>query len=88
MRPNARGFAHILRSLGIPHDRDGFYDLSEYRVARILYRQFDSNQDLVSQMCRVHDLQEDSLDLLQLRYLLFENNLRIRPEYRSLLFGK
>jgi len=57
-------------------------------VARILYRQFDSNQDLVSQMCRVHDLQADSLDLLQLHYLLFENNLRIQPEYRPLLFGK
>ena len=26
------------------------------------------------------------LDLLQLRYLLFENNLRIRKEYRALLF--
>jgi len=36
----------------------------------------------------MHDLHEDSLDLLQLRYLLFENNLRIQPEYRPLLFGK
>jgi len=44
MRPNARSFSRILRSLGIPHDRDGFYDLSEYRVARILYRQFDSTK--------------------------------------------
>jgi hypothetical protein len=77
-----------LRSLGIPHDWDGFYDLSEYRVARILYRQFDSNQDLVAQMCRVHGLQADSLDLLQLRYFLFENNVHIRPDYRPLLFGK
>jgi cyanate lyase len=88
MRPNACSFARILRSLGIPRDRDGFYDLSEFHVARILYRQFDSNQDLVSRMCRMHDLHEDSLDLLQLRYLLFENNLRIQPEYRPLLFGK
>jgi Fe-S oxidoreductase len=86
-RPNARSFARVLRSLGIPHNRDGFYDLSEYGVARILYRQFDSNHDVVAQMCRVHDLQEDSLDLLQLRYVLFENNVRIRPDYRPLLFG-
>jgi hypothetical protein len=88
MRPNARSFARILRSLDIPHNRDGFYDLSEYRVARILYRRFESNQDLVARMCRVHGLQPDSLDLLQLRYFLFENNLRIQPEYRPLLFGK
>jgi len=29
---------------------------------------------------------EDSLDLLQLRYFLYENNVRILPEYRPLLF--
>jgi hypothetical protein len=39
-------------------------------------------------MCRVHGLQADSLDLLQLRYFLFENSVHIRPDYRPLLFGK
>lgn len=88
MRPNARAFARILRTLRIPHDRDGFYDLSEYRVARILYHHSDSNEDLVAEMCRLHDLRVDSLDLLQLQHFLFENNVQIRPEYRPLLFAK
>jgi len=81
MRPNARSFSRILRSLGIPHDRDGFYDLSEYRVARILYRQFDSNQsgqpDVVCTTCR-----RTRSTCCNCTTSCSRNNLRIQPEYR------
>ena len=41
----------------------------------------------VEAACRVQTLTRDSLDLLALKFLLHQSNVRIRPEYRELLFG-
>jgi len=85
MRPNACSFGPpSYASLAIPRDRDGFYDLSNSTWPASCIASSTATKILVSRMCRMHDLHEDSLDLLQLRYLLFENNLRIQPEYRPL----
>jgi hypothetical protein len=67
-------------------EQHGCYDLSEYRIAEILYRRYRSNDDLIDDVRQQFGFTEDSLDLLQLRYFLYENNVRIRPEYRPLLF--
>jgi hypothetical protein len=85
--PHARAFKPILRFLEIPHDRGGFHSLSPYGLAKILYRRYDSNSELVEDVRQVHGIGADSLDLLALRFLLHEGNVRIRPEYRALLFG-
>lgn len=86
MAPNAVGFARILRFLRIPCDKDGFNDLSEYAVAKILYRRFASTAALEAAVIDRFSLSPASLDFLQLRYFLFDNHVRIQPEYRSLLF--
>ena len=87
LRPNAPSFRRVLEYLGIPCDKDGFYGLSEYRVAEILYRRYRSNDELVKDVRQHFDLRAGSVDLLQLEFLLLENNIRIRPEYRRPLFG-
>jgi hypothetical protein len=87
LSPKTHAFKRILRYLGIPCDRDGFYDLSEYRVAELLYRRYRSNEELIADVRQHFNLSANTLDLLQLEYLLFDNNVRIRPEYRELLFG-
>jgi Radical SAM superfamily len=85
--PHARAFKPILRFLQIPHDRNGFHSLSPYGLARILYRRYDSNDELIQHVCQVHGLGPDTIDRLSLRFLLHQCNVRIRPEYRELLFG-
>ena len=85
--PHAQAFKPILRFLKIPHDREGFHSLSPYALAKVLYRRYDSNEELIQHVCQVHGLGLDSIDLLELRFLLHESNVRIRPDYRRLLFG-
>jgi hypothetical protein len=87
LRPRARRFRRVLRYLGIPHDRNGFHALSPYALSEILYRHSDSNSELIDDVCRRFSIRPDSIDLLALHFLLFESNVRIRPEYRELLFG-
>jgi hypothetical protein len=85
--PHARAFKPILRFLEIPHDRGGFHSFSPYGLAKILYRRYDSNSELVKDVRQAHGIDADSLDLLALSFLLHQSNVRIRPEYRALLFG-
>jgi hypothetical protein len=87
LRPHARAFKPILRFLQIPHDRNGFHSLSPYGLARILYRRYDSNDELIERVCQVHGIGPDTIDRLALRFLLHDCNVRIRPKYRDLLFG-
>jgi hypothetical protein len=87
LRRHARAFKRVLCFLEIPHDRDGFLALSPYALTKILYRRYDSNDELVEAACRVQRISRDSLDLLALKFLLHQSNVRIRPEYRALLFG-
>jgi len=87
LRPHARTFKRILRFLRIPYDRDGFHSLSPYGLARILYRHYDSNDDLIQRVCQVHGIGSDTIDRLALCFLMHQCNVRIRPEYRELLFG-
>jgi hypothetical protein len=87
LRPHARPFKRILRFLGIPHDRDGFHALSPYALSEILYARFDSNDRLIHDVSVASGIRPDSIDLLSLRFLLDQSNIRIRPEYRELLFG-
>ena len=86
LRPHARAFKPVLRFLQIPHDRDGFHSLSPYGLARILYRRYDSNDELIQHVCHVHEIGPDTIDRLALRFLLQQCNVCIRPEYRGLLF--
>jgi hypothetical protein len=86
LRPHARAFRRVLRFLRIPTDRGGFHCLTPYRVAEILYRRWDSTEDLLAETSEKCAIAPGSLDALTLHYLLFENNLRIRKEYRALLF--
>jgi hypothetical protein len=85
--PHSRTFKPLLRFLGIPHDRDGFHTLSPYALAEILYRRYDSNDQLIRDVCQNHRLDDDGRGQLAVRFLLFQSDIRIRPEYRELLFG-
>jgi hypothetical protein len=87
LRPHARAFKRILRLLGIPHDRNGFHSLSPYGLSEILYARYASNDELIRHVCQTYDIGPDSIDLLALRFLLHQSNVRIRAEYRELLFG-
>jgi hypothetical protein len=87
LRPHAHAFKRILRFLQIPHDRNGFHTLSPYGLARILYRRYDSNDELIQRVCQARGIGPDSLDRLALRFLLHQCNVCIRPQYRELLFG-
>jgi hypothetical protein len=87
LRPHARTFQHVLDFLEIPHDRDGFHSLSPYALARILYRRYDGNDELIESVRRAKRISRGSLNLLALKSLLHQSNVRIRPEYRLLLFG-
>ncbi len=78
--PHARAFKPILRFLQIPHDRNGFHSLSPHALARILNRRYDSNDELIQHVCQVHGIGPDTIDLLALRFLLHQCNVRIRPE--------
>ena len=86
LRPHARAFRRVLRYLHIPTDRDGFHSLTPYRVAEILYRRWDSTEALLAETSKTCAIAPGSLDALALHYLIFENNVRIRREYRALLF--
>jgi len=88
LRPHARAFKPVLRFLQIPHDRNGFHSLSPYGIARILYRRYDSNEELIERVCQTHGIGPDTMDRLALRFLLHQCNVCIRPEYRDLLFGR
>lgn len=88
LRPHARAFKPVLRFLQIPHDVKGFHSLSPYGLARILYRRYDSNDELIQDVCKVHGIGPDTIDRLALQFLLRQCNVRIRPEYRELLFGR
>jgi len=85
--PHARSFRRVLRFLGIAHDRGGFHSLSPYGLAEVLYARFDSNDRLIRDVSKEFGLRPDSIDLLALHFLLDQSNVRIRPEYRELLFG-
>jgi hypothetical protein len=85
--PHSRRFKPVLRSLGIPHNRDGFHSLSPYALAEILYRRYRSNDELIREVCRAYGFAPDSIDRLALQFLLYQSNIRIRSEYRKLLFG-
>jgi hypothetical protein len=87
LRPHTRSFKRILRFLGIAHDRDGFHSLSPYALSEILYARFASNDRLIHDVSEAFEIRPDSIDLLSLRFLLEQSNVRIRPEYRELLFG-
>ena len=80
-------FAEILDHLGVPHDAEGLYDLSEYRLSEILYAQYNSNDELVAETTSALGLAPSSCGTLQLKYFLYENGVRIVPAYRALLFG-
>ncbi len=87
LSPHSRRWKPMLRFLGIPPHREGFHSLSPYALAEILYRRYDSNQELLADVSRAHGFAPDGLDQLALRFLLFQGDIRIRPEYRKLLFG-
>jgi hypothetical protein len=87
LRSHARAFKRILRFVGIPHDRDGFHSLSPYGLSEILYARYDSNDELIRHVRETCEIDPDSIDLLALRFLLYQSNVRIRADYRELLFG-
>jgi hypothetical protein len=87
LRPHAREFKRVLDFLEIPHDRNGFHSLSPYALAKIFYQHYDGNDELIESVCRSQRISRGSLDLLALKSLLHQSNVRIRPEYRALLFG-
>ena len=76
-----------MRNSNGPHDRNGFHSLSPYGLSEILYARYASNDELIRHVCQTYDIGPDSIDLLALRFLLHQSNVRIRAEYRELLFG-
>jgi hypothetical protein len=88
LAPRARKFTRVLDHLGIPHDRQGFVELSDYRLAEILYRRYPSNEAVVADVINEFALPEGSVDVLQLHYLLFNSHIVIRPAWRDLLFER
>ena len=58
-------------------------DASEYGVAKALYEQFDSRDDVVAAAAPTSPLEQLYLD-----WFLYSNNVSIIPAYRELLFGR
>jgi len=77
MRPT-RAVSPASYAAGHPARPGRFYDLSNTAWPASCIASSTATRS-VSQMCRVHDLQADSLDLLQLHYLLFENTCASSP---------
>ncbi|ACY13852.1 B12-binding domain-containing radical SAM protein [Haliangium ochraceum] len=78
--------APVARHLEVPVGDGGEVQLSAYRFAEHLYRRYDSDEALIDDVVTRLDATRDSLALLYLRWLLYANNVCIRPEYRTLLF--
>ena len=68
-------------------DEDGSCPLTSYRVMEVLYRRYDETQGVLDDVRATFLLDDESLDLLQLRYFLYTHNVFIKPEYRELLYS-
>ena len=84
---NADDFEAVTNALGLPAPKSVEYrELTPYRLMRALYARFDSESEVLEYARRECGFDEDSIQELQLRYLLYSHAVRIEPLYRELLF--
>ncbi|ADO68339.1 B12-binding domain-containing radical SAM protein [Stigmatella aurantiaca] len=76
----------VLKLLEVPHDARGHSTLSEYRLAELLYRKHASTEQLLREVAATLSASSESLELLYVEWLIYANNILIRPEYKELLF--
>lgn len=85
---NQSGFEAVTRCLGLPSPASAEYKrITPYRLMRVLYARFDSEEAVLETARRECELAVGSLNELQLKYLLYSHAVLIRPDYRPLLFG-
>ncbi|HYO70295.1 MAG TPA: radical SAM protein [Archangium sp.] len=78
----------VLELLGVPHDERGHSTLSEYRLAELLYRRYASTEQLLGEVAATLPVASESLEMLYTEWLLYANNILLRPEYKDLLFDQ
>ncbi|MCG8417209.1 MAG: radical SAM protein [Proteobacteria bacterium] len=76
----------VLDFLSVPRDSETHIELSEYRFMEKLYADYESTGALVEAARRRGGFAPESLEYLYLSWLLYANNVCIRPDYRDLLF--
>ena len=74
--------APVRQILALPDSYPGGVEPSEFRVARLIYRRFDSERQLRKALRSEPGLRRGKLEDLLLEYLLYRNNLVLRPDYR------
>ncbi|WNG35148.1 radical SAM protein [Archangium violaceum] len=85
-RVHGKSVAAVTAHLGIQADERGIPRVSEYRLMERLYQRYDSVEQLIEDAGACLDVSGNSLAMLYLQWLLYANNVTIRPEYRDLLF--
>jgi hypothetical protein len=79
--------ARVVAALGLPPGEGAHLPISEYKVMRLLYSRYSSLPELRADVLAQVSAPEDSVEALFLEYLLYANNVVLRPEYRELLFA-
>lgn len=86
-KTSPEGTSRVLAALGLPAREGARLPISEYKVMRLLYSRYSSLAELRADVLAQVNAPEGSVEALFLEYLLYANNVVLRPEYRELLFG-
>jgi hypothetical protein len=73
--------------LNIPHDEVGAVHLTEYGLMELLYRRYNSTDELLGDVLSSVDLKPRSVDLFCLKKFLFHSGVVFREDYRKVLYG-
>jgi hypothetical protein len=83
---HGRSFSRVLEFLKLPADPQGRVSVSTYTVMKQLYAQYSSSEALLRAVQRRFRFAADTVEMFLLNYLLYLYHVRIKPEYRELLF--
>ena len=84
---HGRSLKNVLEFLELPADPQGLISASTYTLMTALYAQYSSTEALLAAVQRHFQFEDDSVQMFLLNYLLYLYHVRIKPEYKELLFG-
>ncbi len=76
----------LVHDLGLVRTDSGELKGSEYEILRVLHQRFDSEAELFAHVERELGVRSGTPAHFALRYYLYRYNLKLRPEYRDVLF--
>jgi hypothetical protein len=79
-------FSSVLEFLKVPADRQGRVSASTYALMKQLYAVYSSTEALLRAVRRRFQFEDDAVEMFLLNYLLYLYHVRIKPEYKELLF--